>query len=67
MSLPRDLAMTFDYTHRALFSTACQDYPNVPPLMELETTGGGVARFNPNLVSLLGLPVERTGWGQGAC
>ena len=25
------------------------DYPNVPPLMELETTGGGVARFNPNL------------------
>jgi hypothetical protein len=21
----------------------------VPPLMELETTGGGVARFNPNL------------------
>lgn len=26
-----------------------QDYPNVPPLMELETTGGGVARFNPNL------------------
>lgn len=26
-----------------------QNYPNVPPLMELETTGGGVARFNPNL------------------
>lgn len=24
-------------------------YPNAPPLMELETTGGGVARFNPNL------------------
>ena len=24
-------------------------YPSAPPLMELETTGGGVARFNPNL------------------
>eukprot|EP00887_Chlorella_sp_A99_P001442 scaffold8.g1442.t1 len=24
-------------------------YPEQPPLMELETTGGGVARFNPNL------------------
>ncbi|KAH7618798.1 putative ubiquitin-conjugating enzyme E2 R521 [Nannochloris sp. 'desiccata'] len=26
-------------------------YPHVPPLMILETTGGGVARFNPNLYS----------------
>ncbi len=26
-------------------------YPQVPPLMILETTGGGVARFNPNLYS----------------
>lgn len=25
------------------------DYPNVPPLMNLETTGQGRARFNPNL------------------
>ncbi|GMH45929.1 hypothetical protein BSKO_13893 [Bryopsis sp. KO-2023] len=25
------------------------DYPNVPPLMSLETTGHGRARFNPNL------------------
>lgn len=24
-------------------------YPNVPPLMVLETTGDGRARFNPNL------------------
>lgn len=24
-------------------------YPNVPPLMVLETTGQGRARFNPNL------------------
>lgn len=24
-------------------------YPNVPPLMVLETTGEGRARFNPNL------------------
>jgi ubiquitin-protein ligase len=24
-------------------------YPQIPPLLELETTGGGVARFNPNL------------------
>jgi hypothetical protein len=26
-----------------------QDYPNDPPLMLLETTGGGRVRFNPNL------------------
>jgi ubiquitin-protein ligase len=26
-------------------------YPQIPPLMILETTGGGVARFNPNLYS----------------
>ena len=26
-----------------------QDYPNIPPLMLLETTGGGRVRFNPNL------------------
>jgi len=26
-------------------------YPHVPPLLILETTGGGVARFNPNLYS----------------
>jgi Ubiquitin-conjugating enzyme len=25
------------------------EYPEVPPLMMLETTGGGKARFNPNL------------------
>jgi hypothetical protein len=25
------------------------EYPAAPPLLELETTGGGVARFNPNL------------------
>jgi ubiquitin-protein ligase len=26
-----------------------EGYPNVPPLMVLETTGDGRARFNPNL------------------
>jgi ubiquitin-protein ligase len=26
-----------------------EGYPNVPPLMVLETTGEGRARFNPNL------------------
>lgn len=26
-----------------------QDYPNIPPLLLLETTGGGRVRFNPNL------------------
>lgn len=26
-----------------------QQYPNVPPLMVLETTGGGRARMGPNL------------------
>jgi ubiquitin-protein ligase len=25
------------------------DYPNVPPLVNLETTGNGTVRFNPNL------------------
>ena len=25
------------------------DYPNVPPLVHLRTTGGGRVRFNPNL------------------
>ena len=25
------------------------DYPSVPPLILLENTGGGTARFNPNL------------------
>lgn len=24
-------------------------YPNCPPLVNLETTGGGTVRFNPNL------------------
>jgi len=27
------------------------DYPNVPPLVNLQTTGGGMVRFNPNLYS----------------
>ena len=42
-------------------------YPNVPPLMTLQTTGGGTVRFNPNLyengkvcLSLLG-----TWYGEG--
>lgn len=26
-----------------------QDYPNSPPLVNLETTGGHSVRFNPNL------------------
>ena len=26
-----------------------QDYPNVPPLMNMATNGEGRARFNPNL------------------
>ena len=26
-----------------------QDYPNIPPLLLLATTGGGRVRFNPNL------------------
>ena len=25
-----------------------EGYPSVPPLMEIETTGGGRVRFNPN-------------------
>jgi baculoviral IAP repeat-containing protein 6 len=25
------------------------DYPQVPPLVNLETTGSGTVRFNPNL------------------
>jgi len=27
------------------------DYPNVPPLVNLQTTGNGMVRFNPNLYS----------------
>jgi len=27
------------------------DYPNVPPLVNLQTTGDGMVRFNPNLYS----------------
>jgi len=27
------------------------NYPNVPPLVNLQTTGGGMVRFNPNLYS----------------
>jgi baculoviral IAP repeat-containing protein 6 len=26
-----------------------EDYPNSPPVMKIQTTGGGTARFNPNL------------------
>ena len=29
--------------------SAGADYPSVPPLILLENTGGGTARFNPNL------------------
>eukprot|EP00892_Ulva_mutabilis_P008582 jgi/Ulvmu1/6096/UM027_0074.1 len=39
------------YAHGLFFFDALfpQDYPAIPPLLLLETTGGGRVRFNPNL------------------
>lgn len=42
-----------------------EGYPNVPPLMVLETTGEGRARFNPNLYAgvIVGVGCEVCGVG----
>ncbi|KAI0931610.1 hypothetical protein AcW2_000464 [Taiwanofungus camphoratus] len=41
------------------------EYPNIPPLIHLRTTGGGTVRFNPNLYSNGGLYLSLLGTWPG--